>query len=339
MLRYQLISSVVAAVLFVEVFAVTIGISDTSIDANVVNRTEPLVISCIGDSITNGSIVNTISSYPAFLQAYFDPKSVRVINFGLNGATILSDRGKPFWNESEYSLSVSSSPDYVILQFGTNDAEIRTWDETNFISQYINLIEKYQSLESKPSIFLCIPPPISCPCRTRENEAEKNCWVSRFRSHIVNTVLPVVIRKIAEITKLGVIDNFNILGGVHLLRPDAFYEGGKLKGGELSNIPPYDGIHPNILGNKLMAENIATALMKLTHTNEEKNSAKKIEDGKYLSRVDGINDINHRNLAFLGAFHEAFKNKKPTSTSNEKDQFRPVISCIGVSTLLYAVRA
>ena len=311
-----------------------------NIEADVTKRVRPLIISCIGDSITNGSSVNSTSSYPAFLQNHFDSKLFQVLKFGSNGATVLRVSEKPFWLESEFLTSMASIPNYIILQFGTNDAKEGTWNESTFKSEYIDLIEQYQSLTSRPSIVLSTPPPISCPQKTRKNEKDNNCWAYSFRSHVVNNLLPKIISDIAYRTGSGLVDNFNYLGGVKLSRPDAFFEEGKLKEEEWTNKHPYDGIHPNTLGNQLIADNVAWKLIEIIHRNEKINKAYKLNkviDGglhqmqNYLlisNTIESRNKIQHD--AVYPAIYSHMHDYPKINASNMP--IRPVLACVGVST-------
>ena len=306
-------------------------------------RVNSMIILCVGDSITNGSTVNISSSYPALLQSHFDTKMYKVLKFGSNGATAMKVSEKPFWVESEFSESINRSPKYVILQFGTNDAKEGTWNEADFRSDYIDLIEKYQSLRSRPSILLSIPPPILCPHKTQNNEKENNCWAYSSRAHTVNTLLPKIISEIAYRTGSGLVDNFNYLGGVKLSRPDAFFEEGKVAEKEWTNKHPYDGIHPNVLGNKLIADNVAWKLLEIIHRDEKINKAcqlsrvfngndNQIENNLLISKtVESRNKIKHDDV--YAAIYTHLQNNPKINSSNMP--VRPLIACVGVSIILF----
>ena len=339
MLQHPIVLLLIMAFVSTLIFLVTTNTIAHKAVSDETKRAIPLIILCVGDSITNGSSVNVSSSYPALLQSHFDTKMFEVLKFGSNGATALKVSEKPFWFESEFPESISRSPKYVILQFGTNDAKEGTWNESNFRSDYIDLIEKYQSLRSLPSVLLSIPPPILCPHKTPNNEKENNCWAYSSRSHTVNTLLPKIISEIAYRTGSGLVDNFNYLGGVKLSRPDAFFEEGKVAEIEWTNKHPYDGIHPNVLGNQLIADNVAWKLLQMIHRSEKINKAYKlsripngnndqIENNLLISNTVGSrNRIKHDDV-YKTIYSHLQNNPKVNSTNMP---VRPLIACVGVS--------
>jgi lysophospholipase L1-like esterase len=299
---------------------------------------EDFIISCVGDSITNGSSVNSSSSYPAILRRHFDRKSVEVHNFGSNGQTVLKVSDHSYWLEEEYRRAMLTQANHVIIQFGTNDAKPPNWNEDLFRLDYTNLIERFQSMPSLPVVFICIPPPIYCPKRTNENEKTNTCWKYNERSQITNNLLQHVIPDIAFRTGASLINNFKLLGGDKLLKPEAFFEPGKLKEEEWTNIAPYDGIHPNEIGNELMAANIATKIVEHNH-----RSARLIRNYNHHKVIENADqEHNSQVIASTSSIrsevkHEAVYSHIYNHTMNNPNKegtnpiMRPVIACIGVS--------
>lgn len=80
--------------------------------------TDPIVILCLGDSLTEGYGVPEESSWPTLLQTHFDKsgKSVKVINSGISGATSASGPSRLKWY-----LKGEQKPKIMILALGAND--------------------------------------------------------------------------------------------------------------------------------------------------------------------------------------------------------------------------
>ena len=214
------------------------------------------IISCVGDSSTNGS--NGLSSYPAVLQQQFREHHFKINNYGSNGQTALKNGDHSYWSGPEYQLAMESTPHIVVLQFGTNDARPENWNETIFRLDYINMIERFQSLQSHPAVFLCIPPPIYCPRKVIKNKDNSNdCWKHTDRANVVNNEMPRIIADLAFKTGSILVDNFELLGGKKLTKPEMFYDLGNVNEEKWTNKYPSDGIHPNEHGNNLIGMNVA----------------------------------------------------------------------------------
>lgn len=287
---------------------------------------DPLIVSCVGDSLTNGSSVNVSSSYPAFLQRHFDKNHFIIRKFGSNGASVLRNSDKPFWMEKEYDLAMGSHPHYVIVQFGTNDAKPQNWNETKFKSDYVNLIERFQSLNTRPKVIICIPPPIYCPKEGDKNVEPNDCGKYASRAIIVNNHLPTIISEIAYFTGAVIVDNFNILGGNKLSQPGAFYEPGKLSEKEWTNSHPYDGIHPNAIGYDMMADNIAWKMIEMIHRNTKLQKLYAL-DSHPIIQNDRPNPLKHDSV-----YEQIYNHMKIDPQKNITNiPIRPVIACVGVS--------
>ncbi len=110
-------------------------------------------IACIGDSITEGS-------YPKKLQGILG-KDYKVGSFGSSGSTVLLDSDKPYMNQSAFVSAKFFQPSVVVIMLGTNDAHESNYDSLdNFLTDYENLVNQYQTLETSPEIWLVKPPPI-----------------------------------------------------------------------------------------------------------------------------------------------------------------------------------
>lgn len=118
-------------------------------------------VACIGDSITYGSRIENReeNSYPAQLQNLLGTEWL-VGNFGNSGATLLKKGSKPYWNQKEFDNAKNFNPDIVIIKLGTNDSKPKNIKyKENFIKDYIDLINVFNELPSKPKIYICLPVP------------------------------------------------------------------------------------------------------------------------------------------------------------------------------------
>ena len=123
---------------------------------------KPLKIVCLGDSITYGYKLQDPAqqSYPAQLAAQAHG-SWRVLNCGVNGATVLQNGDVPITSQKAYQRALISQPDVVVLMLGTNDTKKTNWrygDE--FVADYVALVKKLQGLPSRPLVISCSIPPI-----------------------------------------------------------------------------------------------------------------------------------------------------------------------------------
>ena len=129
-------------------------------------------VTCVGDSITYGYGVS--QSYPTQLQALYNARagagSYTVGNFGINSQTLRDDGDRPYTANAAYASSLASSPDYVVIMLGANDAKIGiNWNVPSkdlgstsidiYTSDYASLINSYRTLPSSPHIFVCTPVP------------------------------------------------------------------------------------------------------------------------------------------------------------------------------------
>ena len=188
---------------------------------NASNDLKQFNISCVGDSITE------LSGYPTELQTMLG-KDYSVGNFGVSGSTVSINSKKPYVEQSAFQEAKDFQPSAVVIMLGTNDAH--TYQSTSdFGTDYMNLINEYQSLTSQPEILLVKPPPIYA------NELELSD--TKFQEDIIP-----VIDQIADELNLPVV-NVNLALGNH---PEYFID---------------DGVHPNPEGAFAIANEIWEALV------------------------------------------------------------------------------
>jgi len=153
----------------------------------------PVRVSCIGDSITEGSGAAPGKAYPSQLQELLGDQW-KVTNFGISGRTLLKNGDFPYWKEEKYQFALKSEPDVVIIMLGTNDTKPQNWKfEKEFVADYTELVKSFQALPSKPRIYVCRPCPVPEPGNFGINEKNLKEWIKR-------------IDKLAKEMDLGVID-------------------------------------------------------------------------------------------------------------------------------------
>ncbi len=218
----------VIAIIMVMVISITVNAKETS---------QVIRVACVGDSITEAGLLKESERYPGQLGEILGDKYI-VKNFGKSGATLLKKGRYPsYWKTSEYKKSHEFNPDIVIIMLGTNDSKGGNWSKhsASFVSDYIALIETYQELESKPEIFIVLPPP---------------AFSGRFGINgkiIAEEIIPLT-RTVAKKANLKIIDLNAVLVD-------------KIKDPKNKKLLYRDGIHPTIAGSTVIAETIAKAIL------------------------------------------------------------------------------
>lgn len=116
-------------------------------------------VACVGNSITYGANIanREQNSYPAQLQAYLG-QDYEVVNFGVNGHTLLNKGDLPYTASVQYPKSLEFNPDIVLIKLGTNDSKPQNRRYfSDFAADYKALIDSYRNLDSKPEIILLTP--------------------------------------------------------------------------------------------------------------------------------------------------------------------------------------
>lgn len=193
-------------------------------------------VACVGDSVTYGMNMPNWSknAYPFVLREMLG-SDYCVQNFGFSGRTVSTLGNKPYTNEDIYRQSLEFKPDIVVLQIGSNDSKSYNWKgKENFSKDYEALLESYESLESKPVIFVCTPPPAFAVNGKVKYDIEPQT--------ITDEIAPA-IRAIAKKHDLCVIDLEELFDS----KPELFL----------------DGLHPNPEGAKLFANTVFEQIKKL----------------------------------------------------------------------------
>jgi acyl-CoA thioesterase-1 len=177
-------------------------------------------VACVGDSLTEGS------EYPLNLWMLLG-NNYTVGTFGQGGTTV-SLNATSYMDEEVFQVAKQSQPNIVIIMLGTNDALPRFHIYNNyFVDDYLTLIREFQTLQTKPQVWLVLPPPIW------NNGTGLN--TEFYDQHVIPN-----IREVANKTGLPTINLYSALTN----RPDCFP----------------DGVHPNSEGSQLIAQEVYKAL-------------------------------------------------------------------------------
>ena len=150
-------------------------------------------------------------------------------NFGVGGATITVDSGKPYVNESMFQDAKDFKPDIVIIMLGTNDANPALKPNTSiFVNNYAQMVGEFQRLDSKPKVWIVKPPPVF-------NDG------TGLSTETFDTYIITAIEQVANETNLPLIDVYT-----PLLDHSEYFK---------------DGVHLNDEGSQVVANIIYDALI------------------------------------------------------------------------------
>ena len=206
-----------------------IGCGGSSDNASSPESSVSLRVACVGDSITEGTGLSNPAqdSYPSQLSAIMG-QGWEVQNFGKKSATLMKGGSLPYWNTSQYSASLNSNPDVIVIMLGTNDAKPYNWaNKARFVSDYTALIQSYKNLPSAPIVYICYPPPVY------------DVVAGITDARIKNEVIPK-IAQVASTNGVEVIDIYSALSNKKSLFPDS--------------------VHPNKEGARLLAQEVYQAI-------------------------------------------------------------------------------
>jgi lysophospholipase L1-like esterase len=208
---------------FLALFFTLIGTFIASTSAQQVIR-----VTCVGDSITEGSGLSPESSYPSQLQTILG-KDWLIQNCGISGRTLLEKGDFPYRQDPAYQRALESKPHFVIIMLGTNDTKPHNWKfQQEFYPNYLSLVESFEKLSPQPTIFICRP----CPIPGEGNFGINNANLQQAITEI---------NRLASAKKLDIIDMHAALKDYPTLIPDR--------------------VHPNADGAKKMAEAAAKILL------------------------------------------------------------------------------
>ena len=192
-------------------------------------REAPKRIACVGDSITFGAAIKdrVKNCYPAQLGRMLGEK-FEVRNFGVNGATLLKKGDKPYWKLKAYANARDFQPEIVVVKLGTNDSKPHNWKhKEEYVADYVELIESFRKLASKPTVWVCYPVP-----------AYPGRW--GITDKVMKEEVMPRLDEVAKKSGCKVIDLYSALSDKKEMFPDL--------------------VHPNAKGATLIAEAVSSAI-------------------------------------------------------------------------------
>lgn len=192
-------------------------------------------IACIGDSITFGAGVlktrKTDAWAPVWQRSLGD--SFQVLNYGVSGATLQREGDFPYDKVGFLRKLEKAEPELIVLMLGTNDSKPYNWEEARFAREYEELVKKLAD-KPWPHRVALMTPPKAFP--------EEKTGVIAFdvdNAPIRDSIRPLVF-SLGDKYALPVVD----LYGLTEEHPEYFC----------------DGVHPNELGNQVIARYIQEQL-------------------------------------------------------------------------------
>ncbi|WP_198440141.1 SGNH/GDSL hydrolase family protein [Pareuzebyella sediminis] len=201
------------SVLFVAIWCFLV----VSVSGQTSSNTLPqLKIACVGNSITYGARIENRgkNAYPAQLQSLLGT-NFEVVNFGVNGATLLKKGDRPYWETEAYQNALDFEPDMVFVKLGTNDSKAQNRIYLHeFESDYCDLINSFKNRNQNVRIVLLSPLPAF-------TEDSTGIW----NPVIKNTIIPA-LQRVAYTTKSEIIDLYSLFVDRPHLLPDRVHPSG-----------------------------------------------------------------------------------------------------------------
>lgn len=192
----------------------------------------------IGNSITYGSGLPSpgTQNFAAQLDnllsnTYGDTVDVR--NYGVSGRTLLRDTDKSIWKEFKFRQALEFVPDVCVILLGTNDSKPDYWSAygTNFLNDYLHLIDTFQFRNPNTTFIVCYPPPIF-----------PDAPYDHSNTTLENEIIPL-IDSVVTLTGAQLVDfHYAFADSVHLFP---------------------DKLHPDTTGAGYMAEMLYDTLQKM----------------------------------------------------------------------------
>lgn len=191
-------------------------------------------IACLGDSITFGAGIGgkKEETWEYFLNQILTDR-YQVINYGISGRTLQDEGDYPYKADKFYPISKETKAEIYLILLGTNDAKPYNWNEERYERELHALLKEYIEMEHGPKVILMSPP--HC-------YEDKKSGIVLFDIEKKNIDGPIqeIVHRQANLFGIKLIDLYAHTEG----HEDWFV----------------DGVHPNALGNRKIAEYIAQQL-------------------------------------------------------------------------------
>ncbi|MBC2103776.1 GDSL-type esterase/lipase family protein [Listeria booriae] len=223
---------------------------------HVFSKAKPVNVAAIGDSITYGMNVENVlyNAYPKQLNNRLGA-NYNVTNYGNSGKTLLESGNDPYIRTTQYTQSLASNPNIVIIQLGTNDSKPVNFAKIDqYVGDYVKLINKYKALATKPVVYVTLPPVVFNTAYTI-NQAN------------MDKILPKIVEAAEKANvDVSIIDNQTATVGAKEFVPD--------------------NVHPNGKGAAILANNVYHTI-----TGEQPELSGKVAANAYNTSYGAINAI------------------------------------------------
>lgn len=206
-------------------------------------------IVCIGDSITRSGACQKESYVDALAQLLGTQH--RVVNAAVRGRALMKEAylnnmngNGSYWATEEWQAALHSHADFVTIMLGTNDAKNFNWHHVQqeqgdfYALDYVDMVYRLRAEHAATRIVAVIPPPVFAD------------QVFRINATVVNAILPSVIRRIADVLHIQVLDIHSVVQR----------EVEMLGIAEAKQRFSCDGVHPTPAMNRLIAQHMASFL-------------------------------------------------------------------------------
>lgn len=195
-------------------------------------------IVCIGDSITFGAgvvLTRHFDSWVRILGKKLKGK-YEVLNYGISGATLLREGDQPY-DPGFWKAAKALQAQIYLLMLGTNDSKPQNWNAEKYEQQLSERIQELKNETFPKHIILMAPPPAF------KKVPSDHYAVYNIDGEVLSRKIRGIVKKCAMGNGVDSIDLYEAMAG-H---------------------PEYmkDGVHPNKLGNEVIAETVLKALINL----------------------------------------------------------------------------
>lgn len=187
---------------------------------------------CVGDSITFGMGVNWSRKKDCWVRRLEKLLNGRyqILNYGICGATLQREGNQPYRKSDFLKCARQLRPELFILMLGTNDSKPYNWNAQRYEKELAEMLCELKGVPSVKKVFVMVPP-FAVPKKGKDKVAFD------IQNEVIrDEIRPIVIRQ-AKTQGVACIDLYSVT----------------------ENHPEYykDGVHPNKLGNQVIAEHIA----------------------------------------------------------------------------------
>lgn len=198
------------------------------------------IIGCIGDSITFGMGViknRKQECWPRLLNHQLG-EGYQVLNYGISGATLLRSGDHPY-NRKFWDKLISYQPQILIFMLGTNDSKPYNWNAMKYETELQQFVREMKQVNSIEHIILMAP-----PYATMVDGKDKVAY--DIKNEVIRDEIRQIVKNVSLEQKTEFLDLFELTEN-----HSEYYE---------------DGVHPNKLGNKVIANAVYSLLLKTFKT-------------------------------------------------------------------------